>query len=177
MNISILNTEIQDFISKNLKTDTTRLLLAKDIFTQVTNKELAGQIESKNACEKKLPSWFSAKGIYYPQKLSIEQASSETAAQYKSGLIKGDNCADLTGGFGVDSIYFSKISRQVTHCELNEELSAISKHNAEVLGIKNIKFINGDGLDYLLQSSIKFDTIYIDPSRRIQSQKVFKLQD
>ncbi|MGB4774221.1 MAG: RsmD family RNA methyltransferase [Daejeonella sp.] len=177
MNKHILTTEVQDFILKNLKTDTTRLLLAKDIFRQVSNKELAVQIESKNACEKKLSSWFSQKGIYYPQKLSIEQTSSETAAQYKSGLIKGENCIDLTGGFGVDSVYFSKKAKQVIYCEFNEELSAISKHNAKIFGINNIRFINGDGLDYLFQQTIKFDTIYIDPSRRVNTQKVFKLKD
>ena len=37
--------------------------------------------------------------------------------------------ADITGGFGVDSFYFSKHFTAVIHCEKDECLSAIAAHN------------------------------------------------
>ena len=61
--------------------------------------------------EHKLPTWFQNKVIFYPPKLNLEQTSSEITAKYKATIFKGAAMADLTGGFGVDSFYFSKKSR------------------------------------------------------------------
>ncbi|WP_026899393.1 class I SAM-dependent methyltransferase [Daejeonella oryzae] len=177
MNKSILKTGPQKFISENLGTEISRILFGKSAFEDVSTKELAEQIESKKRTEKKLPLWFNTRGIYFPQKLSIEQASSEITAKYKADLIRGSKVADLTGGFGIDSYYFSRKAQQVFHCEINTELSAIVKHNAEILGVDNITFIQGDGIQFIHKTDIEFDTLYIDPSRRLNSQKVFKLQD
>ena len=62
-------------------------------------QEVANQVICKQKSEKKLPSWFDAKNIYYPPKVSIEQTSSETAAKYKASLVSGKSLLDLTGGF------------------------------------------------------------------------------
>ncbi len=83
---------------------------------------------------------------------------------------------DLTGGFGVDAYFFSETAKRVLHCELNSELSAISSYNAKVLGAE-ITYIRSNGLDHLASSAEVFDTIYIDPSRRVSSGKVFLLKD
>ncbi len=177
MNPAILHPDVQQFIEDNLQTDITRLLLGKSPFLEIRPKELAEQIDSKKHCEKKLPLWYSTPGIYYPPKLAIEQSSSQATAAYKADLLKGNTCIDLTGGFGVDSFFFSQKATHVTHCELNKDISEISKHNAGILNADNISFFCGDGIDYLIHSSEEFDTIYIDPSRRIKTQKVFKLKD
>jgi len=42
----------------------------------------------------------------YPNKISIEQTSSEITANFKSKIVNGDTLVDLTGGFGVDDYYF-----------------------------------------------------------------------
>ncbi|HXI01270.1 MAG TPA: hypothetical protein VNI52_13465 [Sphingobacteriaceae bacterium] len=177
MNSAILDPEVQDFINRNLQDDVTRILFKKSPFKAITTKELAEQIESKYKSEKKLPTWFNSPAIFYPPKMSIEQASSEQTAKYKSTLIKGEKVIDITGGFGIDSFYFSKIAKEVVHCEHNIDLSEIAANNAAVLGATNIKFVPKDGISYLLQTKESFDTIYIDPSRRVNSQKVFKLAD
>ena len=176
MNSAILHSDVQAFIEGNLNTDTTRILLSKSPFDNVTSRELAEQIDSKKRCEKKLPLWFSTPGIYYPPKLSIEQASSEVTARFKATLSKGRTLLDLTGGFGVDSYYFEKAGMQVLHSELNSELSEIAKYNAQVLNAPAITFYQGNGLD-LLKTEQFFDTIFVDPSRRVKSQKVFQLKD
>jgi hypothetical protein len=178
LNKSILNTGVQSFIDNNINTDIVSVLLKKSNFSDISSKELAQQIESKKKCVKKLPSWFNTSNIYYPKKLNIEQTSSELAAQYKSEIIDGKSIADLTGGFGVDSYYFSKKFKSVFHCEIDTELSTISKHNFEVLKSKNITSIQGDGLEFLKTTTTKFDWLYLDPSRRNSKKgKIFHLSD
>ena len=176
MNKDLLNIEVQNFIKDNLNSDIPSLSLKKSPFPGISSKELAEQVDSKKRCEHKLPLWFQTPGIYYPPKLAIEQASSELAAIYKSNLIIGGDIIDLTGGFGVDTCFFAKKAKNVTHCELNAELSEISEYNSEVLGVK-IQYHKVNGIDYLHSTTNKYHTIYIDPSRRINSKKVFLLKD
>lgn len=176
MNKRILDTDVQQFIDEHLHDDITKIILKKSPFQDVSSKELAEQIDSKKRCESKLPLWFNTKGVYFPPKLSIEQSTSEIAAKYKSNLIKNGELIDLTGGFGVDSLFFAKKAHKVIHCELNQELSQISKYNSKVFGVEII-YINEDAIKLLKSSNKKYDTIYIDPSRRIENKKVFLLKD
>ena len=178
MNKDILNTVNQEYINNNLDSDIASLLFKKNENISVDVKELIEQIESKRRCEKKLPTWFNCDNIYYPNKLNIEQTSSEITADHKSKLISGQSVIDLTGGFGVDSFYFSKQFQYVTHCEINEELSQLVEHNFKQLKANNIDCVSNDGLEYLKTADKAYDWIYIDPSRRHDSKgKVFFLKD
>lgn len=178
MNTDILNIEIQEFINSNLKSETSSLLLKGIPFKDVDARLIVEQIEAKKRCKKKLPTWFNTNNIYYPNKLNIEQTSSEITASYKSNLVSGKALIDLTGGFGVDAYYFSKQIESVTHCEINPELSEIVKHNYKSLEASNINCLNENGIDALKRMDTSFDWIYIDPSRRDDSKnKVFLLSD
>jgi 16S rRNA G966 N2-methylase RsmD len=178
LNPAILHPDVQQFISENLNADISKLLFKGSPFTNVTIQELAIQIVAKKKSEKKLPSWFQTKNIYYPPKVNIEQTSSEATADYKASLLSGDSIVDITGGFGVDCHSFSKKFNHVTHCELNTNLSTIVNSNYQQLKINNIKTFSGDGLEFLKKSTENFDWIYIDPSRRDDSdKKVFLLND
>ncbi|MGY5354985.1 THUMP-like domain-containing protein [Wenyingzhuangia sp. IMCC45467] len=178
MNTAILQKEVQDFISKNLQTDITKLVLTGSPFSDIPTTELIEQIEAKKKCEKKLPSWFHSKNIYYPNKLNIEQTSSEATAKFKSSLIKGNSIIDVTGGFGVDDVSFAKHFKSVTHCELNSKLSKIVHHNLKQLNIDNVITVDGNGIDYIINNTTTYDWIYIDPSRRNYIKgKVFLLED
>lgn len=178
MNTDILNIEVQDYIDANLKSDVSNLLLKGIPFNYIDSKAIIEQLEAKKRCEKKLPTWFSTSNIYYPIKLNIEQTSSEITAKYKANLVSGKTLIDLTGGFGVDAYFFSKQITNITHCEINSELSEIVKHNYEALNLSNITCVNESGIDVLKQLDQPFDWIYIDPSRRDESkQKVFLLSD
>lgn len=177
MNRKLLHKDVQDFITQNLKAETSKLLFKGSPFDTISIQELVEQIEAKKRCEKKLPTWFTIENIYYPNKLHIEQTSSEITAKYKSELISGSSIIDLTGGFGVDAFYFSKRFNEVTHCELNTKISEIATHNFEQLNAK-VKTLATDGLEYLKQEHQLFDWIYIDPSRRNDIKgKVFLLND
>ncbi|TXD46442.1 class I SAM-dependent methyltransferase [Polaribacter sp. IC073] len=178
MNFNLLKPTIQEFISANLKADITKLLFKGSPFEGVSVQELANQIVVKQKAVTKLSTWFAAENIYYSEKVSIEQTSSETTAQYKSKIIKGASIVDITGGFGVDCFYFSKQFKEVVHCEINEKLSSIVKHNYQQLKKENITTFFGDGLQFLKNSEANFDCIYIDPSRRNNLKgKVFLLKD
>lgn len=178
MNKDILNIEIQEFINSNLKSDISSLLLKGIPFKFIDTKVVIEQIEAKKRCEKKLATWYNTSNIYYPNKLNIEQTSSEVTARYKASLVSGKSLIDLTGGFGIDAYFFSKQIKRVTHCEINSQLSEIVKHNYGTLNISNITCVNQNGIDVLKQLEQQFDWVYIDPSRRNDSkQKVFLLSD
>ncbi|ADV50371.1 hypothetical protein Celal_3097 [Cellulophaga algicola DSM 14237] len=178
MNKNILNTGVQEFISKNWNTDIMSVLLKKQQFTAVTQKELVEQLEAKKKCKEKLFTWFNTPKTYYPNKLNIEQTSSENTAQYKANLVNGNTLLDLTGGFGVDSFFFSQKIKEVYHCELDKNLSEIARYNFDILGKKNISCIPENGLDFLTKTNLDLDWIFIDPSRRNDAkEKVFFLSD
>tara|TARA_R110002049_G_scaffold107950_2_gene255844 strand:- start:2497 stop:3672 length:1176 start_codon:yes stop_codon:yes gene_type:complete len=178
LNSAILHKDVQQFITDNLKSDITKLIFKGSPFTDVSVQELANQIVAKQKSINKLPSWFSTENIYYPEKISIEQTSSEVTAKYKSKIVSGKNIIDITGGFGIDCFYFSEHFKVVTHCEINNNLSEIVKHNYQQLKKENITTFSGDGLQFLKDSEENFDCIYIDPSRRNDIKgKVFLLKD
>ncbi|WP_433832220.1 THUMP-like domain-containing protein [Flavobacterium anhuiense] len=178
MNTSILHPEIQEFIIRNTGADLTKLALQKNPFPEVDWILILNQIEARTKAKEKLPTWFTSENILYPSKISVEQTSSERTAAYKASLISGKSLIDLTGGFGVDDYYFSKKFESITHCEINEELSAIVSYNFKQLKVENCTFYAGDSSYLLEETNQKFDWIYIDPSRRNDSKgKVFMLKD
>ena len=178
MNKAILHKEVQNFINTNLNTDIAKLIFKGSPFGDVSIQEIAAQIESKKRAQNKLPIWFSTSFIYYPNKLNIEQTSSEVTATYKANLVAGNSLIDLTGGFGVDSYYFSKQFKKVIHCEINPELCELSAHNFRELKAMNIETIRTNGISYLQTQQSLYDWIFIDPSRRSDVKgKVFLLED
>jgi hypothetical protein len=178
VNPKILSNEVQRFINDNLASDIHKILLKKSPFAEVTSKELVEQIESKSKSKQKLPTWFATKNIFYPNKLSLSQTSSEISAHYKSSLIQGETLIDITAGLGIDSYAFSKNMNKVIHVEKNEELSAIAQHNFIELGVTNIECISTEGISFLKNSPQSFDWIYLDPSRRDKNnKKVYYLSD
>lgn len=174
-NTALLNSEVQDFI-QNFEGDFSKLAFAGSPFVNVSVQDLIQQIESRKRAEKKLPLWFGTRNILFPPKLNLEQTSSEITAKYKASLVNGETLADITGGFGIDSFYFSEKISVVHHFEINPELSEITKHNFEVFGKDNVKCYAEDGLKAVLNK--KYNVIYADPSRRHDSKgKVFFLKD
>jgi len=175
LNKHILSKEVQDFIV-NYSEGISKLAFSGSPFNNVSTLELIQQIESRRKAEKKLPTWHKTTNIFYPPKLNLEQTSSEITAEYKTSIVRGESLADLTGGFGVDCIYFSNKFINVSHYEHNDSLSQIAKHNFKVLDYNNIECFKGDGVQQV--SKKHYDVIYLDPSRRHNNKgKVFFLKD
>jgi 16S rRNA G966 N2-methylase RsmD len=178
LDLPLLNPTIQQFIEDKIGISVAKLALQKNPFPEVEWITILNQIEAKTKAKEKLPTWFKTANIIYPSKVSVEQTSSERTAQYKSGIIEGESLIDLTGGFGVDDYYFAKKIKTVTHCEINSDLSEIVKHNCKQLAITNIECFAGDSMTTLQSTAVKWDWIYIDPSRRNDAKgKVFMLKD
>lgn len=175
---SILQKDIQDFITQNLNTDSSKLALKKNPFPAINYSIIINQIVAKKKAKDKLSTWFSSENIIYPEKISIEQTSSEITAKYKASLVSGKKLIDCTGGFGIDDYYFSKQFKSVIHCEINADLSQIVIHNFDILEASNIKCYQGDSTEILKQLNQTYDCIYVDPSRRNDAKgKVFMLAD
>lgn len=176
----LLRPEVQSFIKDQENAPLHTLILKGSPFLDqaITIQEIAQQIEGRLRTKNKLPLWYRTDGILFPPKLNLEQTSSETTALYKSNLMESSSILDLTGGFGVDSYYFAQKTTQVTHVEINEELSKLAKHNFAAMGVTNINTIVSDGIEYLKISKKKYHTIYVDPARRSQNKKrVVLLED
>ena len=178
MDSSLLHPEIQKFITANIGADSSKLALQKNPFPEVNWIAILNQIAAKTKAKDKLPTFFKTENLIYPSKISVEQTSSEKTAIYKASIVSGGILIDLTGGFGVDDLYFSKVMKNVIHCEIEEELSNLVQHNFEILGIQNVQCELGDSYSYLEKTNSKYDWIYIDPSRRNDTKgKVFMLKD
>lgn len=178
MNQDLLKSEVQKFINESLEVNFSKIALIKNPFPEISWTEILTQIASKAKAKTKLPTWYNTINILYPSKISVEQTSSETTANYKATLISGESIIDLTGGFGIDDYYFSKAFDKVIHCELKKDLHDIVRNNLVSLSVKNIECYNADSSDVLKNLNSKFDWIYIDPSRRNDSKgKVFMLKD
>ena len=174
----LLQAEIQNFINQNIETNITELAFKKNPFPELDYSVLLNQIAAKQKAKLKLPKWFGTQNIIFPEKISIEQTSSEKTAQYKASLIKGESLIDLSGGFGIDDYYFAKHFKEVAHCEINNNLSEIVQHNYNILSVSNIKCFSGESTEILKTLNRKFDWIYVDPSRRHDKKgKVFLLND
>lgn len=143
---------------------------------------IASQIKGRQKAKVKLPSLFGNRSIVFPPSLNLEQSSSEETAQFKAAFLEdligrqGAVGIDLTGGFGVDSIFLSKNFSQWHYVEPIKDLLETAKHNFGVLGTTNMTCHNTSA-ETFLENTPDATLVYIDPSRRVNSQKVFTLAD
>lgn len=172
----LISSDIQNYINQNLNSDLTKLLLKKSPFPDVSMQEIVQQIKGRKTAEKKFP-FLTKEGIIFPPNLNLEQASSQSTAEYKAQNLTGKSFLDLTCGFGIDAYFLSKNFDEVTLIEQNSELISIVENNWKTLGRK-ANFINENLEKFLENSKQKFDVIYLDPARRDQqNKKKFLLED
>lgn len=181
----LLSTEVQSFIRAHENEDERNLLLKHKLIHGIPAALIADQIRGRKKSKEKLPSYYNAENILYPPGINLEQCSSEKTAQFKIDFLQKNIgvptvnvCADLTGGFGVDSFFFSKIAKTVHYVEPNLALQLLTRHNHEQFGRLNIEYHNTTAEEFLISSTHLFDFVYIDPSRRAEgNKKVFRLSD
>lgn len=169
----MINKEQIEFIKNNINADVRELALKKGK-VPFLNDFILTQISSRQKAKKKLPNFYNNYDLIFPSSLSIQQSSSEQTAKYKSQLINGEKLIDLTGGFGIDSYYFSKVVKSVDLIEIDGELSKIVNYNFDKINAKNINVLNADSEKVNLNS---YNWIYIDPDRRKAGKKNFLIKD
>ena len=115
--------------------------------------------------------------IVFPPNLNLEQASSQSTAEFKADNLHGKKFLDLTCGFGIDAYFLSQNFEEITLVEKNPELLDLVKHNWEILN-KKATFVNENLEHFLAKNSERFDVIYLDPARRdSEKNKKFLLED
>lgn len=172
----------EEFITQNKNADVHTLALNK-VPTDINLRYCLQQIEGQQMARQKLPSWARTKGIVYPQKLSMEQCSSEKTALYKQQvaerLLSTDrqNMVDLTGGFGIDFSFLAQLFDEADYVERNELLCEIARHNFPLLGLSKVRVHNKTCEEFVGEMD-NYSLIFLDPSRRDTSgRKVFALNE
>lgn len=176
MKTEILNKEVQNYINANLETDLHSLLLKKSPFSEVSMQEMVQQIKGKKVAHRKFP-FLLKENIVFPPNLNLEQASSQSTAEFKAENLNGKKFLDLTCGFGIDAYFLSQNFGEITLVEKNPELLDLVKHNWKILN-KKATFVNENLEHFLAKNSESFDVIYLDPARRdSEKNKKFLLED
>jgi hypothetical protein len=179
--LSLLSEKVRQFIHQHANDDERELVLKYKAIEGVPLARIAEQIAGRRKAKDKLPTFYSTPDILYPRGINLEQSSSEQTAKFKTEVVKEaltshGTVVDLTGGFGIDVYFFSKIFNKVEYIEPDELLVQIVQHNHRQLGAVNISHHHTIAENFL-QTSWKADLVFIDPSRRTRGQKVFKLSD
>jgi len=181
----ILSSDVQQFIHEHERDDVRALVLKQAAVKGVPISLIAEQISGRKKAKEKFPLLADTADIVYPPGLNLEQSSSQKTAVYKNNLLKDlqskARCVDLTGGFGIDSFFFSKLFRQVLYVEPNENLLQLVQHNHKQLGADNITHQVNTAEQFLRDAALnqtRLDLAYIDPSRRNKiNKKVFSLTE
>ena len=184
MILKLLTPKIQTFIEEHKLDDPNRLLLKYKIVDDVPVSIIVDQIKGRKKAKEKLPTWYKNAQTIFPPSINIEQSSSEQTAHYKAEVITNvlgneralNRMLDLTGGFGVDSFFLSKLFNEAYFVENDKNLIDIAIHNHHQLGSDNFYYFNTSAEEFLTSSTMCFDFIYLDPSRRSKgNQKIFSL--
>ncbi len=173
---------VQEFITRHAQDDVRTLALRHRAVDGVPFALIADQIAGHQKARHKIPSYASLNRIVYPPSINLEQCSSEITARFKSELIKSltlDSAhgIDLTGGFGVDATWFAPVFNRFDFVEPHNPLLIIARHNHEVLGLQNITYHSTSAESFIASTQSQVDFVFVDPSRRSGSSKVYRLAD
>lgn len=191
------------FVQEHIADDTSRLILNRAKWPEIDMDLAVNCIESRRKLRGKVQEWADNPSLVFPRKLSAEQCSSSATGRYKAELAerifhtddqsdgnattnetRNMRLADLTGGLGVDSWYFSQTAEKVLYCEMLPELCRAAEHNFRVLDADNIEVRNhavtseGECGPEKILKDFHPDIVYLDPARRGEGgRKVFLIED
>lgn len=176
------------FVQEHISDDTTRLILDRAKWPDINIETAVACIESRRKLRNKVQEWYTHPELVFPVRLSAEQCSSTATGRYKAELAgriaserDGFRLADLTGGLGVDSWFFSLKAVEVLYNEMQEQLCMAARHNFARLGADNIMVSNCmadlSTISGLLEPFCP-DIVYLDPARRGEGgRKVFLIEE
>lgn len=166
-----LDAALQRFIVCHRHDDVRQLMLGGAGAVGVDLRAAAVQIAGWQAAAHKLPLWAQTQGIVFPEHLALEQCSSQRTAQYKASLVDPPGTpwamADLTGGFGVDSVMMMRGRPEawLFFVERDEGLCRLAAHNLPLLGVAHPTILHARAEEALGRLP-HVHLIYLDPARR-----------
>ena len=90
---------------------------------------------------------------------------------------EGKSFADLTGGFGIDTLFLSPLFETCHYVEPQQQLCDIMAYNSKLLRLEHIQ-IHQTTMENFIQDMQEVDVIYADPSRRdAHGSRVVGLED
>lgn len=175
------------FVDEHLRDDVRQLALKKSKYTDIDFEFALRQIQGRQKMRDKLPFWASVPRFVFPPSLALEQCSSEKTAKYKSLVVNGMLCrdgacpvstmADLTGGFGIDTLSFAQSFQTCHYVEPQRQLCDIMAYNSQLLHLDHIQ-IHQTTMENFIPEMDEVDVIFADPSRRdVHGSKVVGLAD
>ena len=172
----ILSERLQDFIRQLEDEDPKTIVLKNKTIPGIPASFIADQVSGRKKAKEKIPDYSKNPFVVFPPQVNLEQSSSQVTAWFKSEFIRKNisacrNAADLTGGFGVDTFFLSKIFHSIDYVDPEPGILEIAKHNHEQLGARNIRYHQRTAAGFLDHSEEKFDFIFIDPSRRKEGNR------
>lgn len=138
------------------------------------------QIEARQKCRRKLPTFIANPKFIFPSLVASEQATNEAVARFHASLMpQGTTLLDMTGGLGIDSMTFAKSGINVTTCEIDADKCNVLKHNSQVMGCAdNLEVVCTDSISYIETIDKEYDIIFVDPARRrTTGKRVHALSD
>jgi hypothetical protein len=166
-----------NFIKAHLNDSLPNIALALSKRKELPKEYILNQINGIQKSKSKFPFLKDYPNYLFGSKKNISQASSEICANFKSTLFNGTKAIDLSGGMGIDTYFLSKFFDSIDYLEKDEDTYEISKKNFELLRANNINCFQGNSVDFIKNTSTKYDLVYIDPDRKVENQKVFKIED
>ena len=180
------------FIDEHLQEDVRQLALQKNKYKDIDFDFALRQIQGRQKTRDKLPLLASIPRFVFPPSLALEQCSSEITAKYKRIIINDILCrdtacrvstvnhrimADLTGGFGIDTLFLSNLFETCHYVEPQRQLCDILSHNLKLLQFEHVQ-IHQTTMEDFIQDMEPVDFLYLDPSRRnAQGSRVVSLED
>ena len=169
-----------EFISKNIDAEPNRLRLKYYNATEYSfDMGLAiAQIECRQRIRRKLPSIAAEPRFLFPSTLLAEQCTDELVAQFHGSLFNGCRTVlDMTAGLCIDDIAIASHGCKVTGIEIDTNAAEIARHNMVVMNA-NVDIICGDSADFIADTDLRFDAIFVDPARRdSHSNRVYDIAD
>ena len=167
--ITPLSDQALNFIASYKDQAVEPLLFKPQICQQESNTTLVTQIKGRFWARHKAPFLLEFPQFRFPQKLALEQASSEVTALYKANriadfLTTSSTGVDLTAGMGIDAALLSERFSQYTVYEKDKLLAELLAFNMQVIQPK-ISVINR-AAETALTELEPADFIYLDPARR-----------
>ncbi|MCH5235477.1 MAG: class I SAM-dependent methyltransferase [Muribaculaceae bacterium] len=178
--MAVINQDFFDFIEKNKDKDPSQLRLALKQKDYNFDLDFAiTQIECRKKTAGKLKDFLSYPKFIFPDAISAEQSSHQAVAKYHSKLKSGTlRVLDMTAGLGIDAISFAQNGALVTAIELNPLKAEILQINVRNLDLSKLETLAGDSIEYLKNTDLHYDVIFVDPSRRGDANKrLYNLRD
>ena len=185
--MSQLTLELIDFLTSPLASpalerlfaaeikDQTLLAILSDLRKQFTPEQAAALLDQARLRKKALEKFPRAEQMLFIDE-SLQQASSQAVARYHGEKMAGRrHIADLGSGIGGDALALARAADSVWAVEKNPIICRVLEHNLAVNGCADrVRVINSDWTQLDLSGR---EALFIDPARRKDGRRVFKLAD